>query len=1111
MFQSYTCRCVQATEGAKFMEIPMCRSFTRGFAFFLFLLALVARVWAQDTTAGIEGTVVDKAGFAVVNAKVMVTSLTTGIARQQQTDDNATFSFLALPVGDYRVEVTAPGFATWLEKVLHLNVSQKLRLPVELEIASASTAIEVSTTADVVQTSSTVLGSVVSGKEVLDLPLNGRNFSQLGLLQPGVRPMTAGLTEQGGSRRSGHAYAINGQRPESNNFVVDGTRTVNRIDGGFALKLPVDAIEEFKILTHTAPPEYGGTSGGNTTVVTRSGGNDLHGTFYEFVRNDLFDAKNYFSVNKEPLKQNQFGGTVGGPILKNKLFFFAYYEGFRNRQGITHGITVPTFLERSGDFSKSSTKPVDPQTGLPYPQDQIKAADFSPISTKILDWYPVPDTPDGSVATTTKVGQNDNNQGGATLDWMVSTNDAVAVRYAYAAQKNYNPFSILGSDTPGFPVGDYLDTHLGSIAETHTFSPRTIATFRVSLFRHYFLLEKRLSGLSPSGWGFGYGTTLASANGAPAILVAGYSNLGDPVIGPRYTTQNDFEESGSISHNMGAHSFKMGAGVRREQLNTKQGLYSNGQFTFNTLSGTGNAFANFLLGLPSTFQQAGGDFSRDLRAWDLDWFVQDEWRVSRRFLLNYGVRHEINTPYRELQNKLNAWIPGRQSVVHPEAAPGLLFPGDGGVPDTIAPTDNTAFMPRVGFSWDVTGNGSLVVHSGYAVFYDTLENGVGGPLRVASQTNPWTVVRSVPAGMNFQNPLGAISDPFVPGTFSHPASLFTIDSHLKPPYAQDWNLAIEQKIGGQVLTVSYVGTKGTHLPRFVEGNPAIYGPGATAQNADRRRLHAGCTAPTGPCAVGAVALLTGNSSSNYHAAEVHLTRAFSSGLGYNVSYTFSKTLDYVSSLHMAGPSPLLITGETDIAQNPFDLKAEYGPSLFDARHRLVACAIYDIPAFRNGRGLAHTMFGGWQINSIVTIASGTPFTVYDSRNVSLQAAHPSISGAWGDRPNVVSDPNAGPHKPGQWVSRSAFQQLDAVTQAGQFGNERRNSARGPGYGNLDLSFLKSIPISERWKMQIRAECFNATNHTNFGLPVNDLNSPSFGKIMSAASPRVLQLALKIMY
>lgn len=1076
---------------------------------FVLLATLVA--WSQDPISSIEGSVVDKTNLGIAAARVTVTSLSTGVTYTRSTDESGAFAFLALPVGDYRIEISAPDFTTFIEKSLHLNVSQNLRLPVELAIASTSTAIEVYGTADVVQTSTTVLGSVVSGKEVLDLPLNGRNFSQLGLLQTGVRPMTAGLTEQGGSRRSGHAYSINGQRPESNNFLVDGTRTVNRVDGGFVFKLPMDSIEEFKILTHTAPPEYGGTSGGNTTIVTRSGGNELHGTFCEFIRNDFFDAKNYFSANKEPLKQNQFGVTAGGPIVKNKLFFFAYYEGFRNRQGITHGITVPTLLERAGDFSQSATKPIDPTTGQRYPQDRVPSELFSSISNTILKWYPVPDVNTGNVATTTEVGGNHTDQGGAKLDWTLSPMDLIAVRYAYAGQANENPFSILGSDTPGFPVGDSLTTNLGSVAETHTFSPHTIGTFRISFFQHYFLLEQRLSGLTPASWGFGYGTTLASANGAPAIIVSGYSNLGDPVIGPRYTTQNDFEESGTVSHNVGAHSFKFGAGLRREQLNTQQGLYANGQYTFNTLSGTGNAFANFLLGMPSTFQQAGGDFLRDLRAWDVNWFAQDEWKVGRRLTLNYGVRHEINTPYSELQNKLNAWIPGRQSVVHPEAAPGLLFPGDPGVPNTIAHTDKTAFMPRIGLSWDVTGNGNLVVHSGYGIFYDTLENGVGGPLRVVSQTNPWTVVRSVPAGMNFQNPLINVSDPFVPGTFSHPASLFTIDSNLKPPYAQDWNLSMEQRLGAQSLSVSYVGTSGTHMPRFVEANPAVYGAGATAQNADRRRLYADCTAPTGPCGVGPVALLTGNSNSNYHAGQVRLARAFASGLAYNFSYTLSKTLDDVSSLHMAGPAPLLITGETDIAQNPFDVKAEYGPSLFDARQRFVATAIYDIPFFRERDGLTHLVLGGWQVNSILMLSSGTPFTVYDSRNVSLQATHPAISGTWGDRPNVVGDPNAGPHTPTQWVSRSAFQQLDAVLQAGQFGNERRNSVRGPGFGNLDLSLLKSFEINERWTTQFRAECFNATNHANFGLPVNDLNSPAFGKILSAASPRVLQFALKIMY
>ena len=421
-------------------------------------------------------------------------------------------------------------------------------------------------------------------------------------------------------------------------------------------------------------------------------------------------------------------------------------------------------------------------------------------------------------------------------------------------------------------------------------------------------------------------------------------------------------------------------------------------------------------------------------------------------------------------------------------------------------------MPRVGVSWDVFGSGRFVVHSAYGIFYDTLLNGVGGPIRAATQTAPWTVVRTRTGSINYADPLIGIANPFVAGTITQPVSLFTIDSALKPPYAQNWNLAFDARVLGQTLTVEYAGTKGTHLPRFMEGNPAVYSTGATAANADRRRLYADCTAPTGPCGVAAVAMLADITSSNYHAGEVRLSRSFSHGIGYNVSYTFSKTLDYVSSLHMTGPAPLLVTGELDIAQNPLDLSAEYGPSLFDARHRLVASAMWDLPLFRNSHGLLKWAFADWQLNSIASFNSATPFTVYDSRNVSLQASHPSISGAWGDRPDIVSDPNANaPHTVQQWVLPSAFHRLDAATKAGQFGNERRNAIRGPGFGNVDFSLLKTIPVSERWKMQFRAECFNAMNHPNFGIPVNDLNSPSFGEILSAGSPRVLQFALKVIY
>jgi hypothetical protein len=1074
------------------------------------LLLVCLSASAQDPTAVLEGQVADQTGGAIGGAQVSATNLKTGFVQKQVTGSGGTFAFLSLPAGEYELTAERAGFASFARKPLALSVNQTVRLDIVLQLAESRETLQVEEQAVLVQTSSNVLGSVVSRREVTDLPLNGRNFAQLGLLQLGVVPMTAGLAEQGGSRRSGHGYVVNGQRPESNNYLVDGARVVNRVDGGFALKPPIDAIEEFKILTHTAPPEYGGTSGSNTSIVMRSGSNELHGTLYEFLRNDKLDTRNFFVAQTEPLKQNQFGATLGGPIRHNRLFFSGYYEGYRNRQGITRGSTVPTPQQREGDFSASSSPLIDTTTGQTFPGNRLPPSSISPLSQNLLNYYPLGNvTP--SFYSSTQPMSNNADQAGAKLDWTNSASDTIAARYAFATGLNVNPFSILGADLPGFPVQDDLQTQLFSLTETHIMGS-SINTLRFSFFRHYFLLENRLSGLSPRALGFDYDSTYAAAAGAPFFIVSGYSNMGDPAIGPRNTTQSDFTLSDSVAHASGAHSFKLGGEFRRTRLNSIQGHYSNGAYNF-TNSPLSIPFANFLAGRPSTFTQAGGDFARDMWSWDLAAYAQDEWRPARGLTVNYGLRYEINTPFAEKDGKLNAFAPGRQSLVFPNAPTGVLFPGDPGVPDTIAPIYYWGLMPRAGLAWDISGNGKTVLRSSYAIFYDTLANGVGGPLRVATQALPWAVIRQASgSNVNFSQPLGAQSGLFQPGTFTLPANMFTIQNNLRPPYAQDWNIAIQQNLGSQVLELRYVGTKGTRLPRFIDGNPAVYSAGATAANANRRRIYAGCTADAAvPCTLGYAALVDGSTNSTYHAAQVSLSRQFNSGAGFMASYTFAKALDYVSSLHIAGPAPILVSGEMDLAQNPFNLAAEHGPSLFDARQRLVLHAMYETPWFKAEPGLRRALLSGWQLNGIATFASATPFTVYDSRNVALQAAIPPVAGTFASRPDLLSDPNLGPHTAQQWISPSAFRRLNAITEAGHFGNEGRNVCRGNGVANLDVSLVRNFPLAERASLQFRAESFNVMNHPNLGLPVNDLASPNFGRILEAGPPRLMQLGLKVVF
>lgn len=1089
----------------------------RGFSFLLGAALWACCVLAQDPTAVLEGEVRDQSGGAIQNASVEVRNLDTALALRQQTTVQGGFRFPLLPVGQYELTIGAENFAKVVRTPIVLSVGEVMRLPIRLQVAAAQETIVVEGDAPLVDTAGNTLGRVVTGREVYELPLNGRNFTQLGLLQSGVAPLTAGVATAGGTLRAGHAYAVNGQRPESNNFLVDGTRTVNRLDGGFALRVPVDAVAEFKILTHTAPPEYGGTSGATTSVVTRSGGNDFHGAVYEFLRNDKLDARNFFSAEVEPLKQNQFGGTVGGPIRKDKVFFFGYYEGFRNRQGLTQAAVVPTPEQRLGDFSKlTNPETGEPRplinylTGEPFPDGRVPAQLINPISLTVQDYYPAGNL-GPSLFSSTEIVTNDYDQVGAKTDFQLSDSDSLSFRFGYSTGSNINPLSIKGADVPGFPVGDDIATTLVTLSETHQFSPYLVHSFRAGFFRHDFLFDKRFNTTPPRELGFDYDSTLDVATGPPFFIVNGYASVGDPITGPRDSAQNSFEFYDSLSWFTGKHSFKFGGEFRRTQINAKQGIASNGFFVFAPFP-TSDPYANFLMGRPVVFFQAGGDMQRGMRNWDLAGYAQDEWRIAPNFTMNIGLRYEISTPFGETRGRINAFKPGVQSTVDPTAPRGLLFPDDEGVPDRIAPLYYGGLSPRFGIAWDPSGDGKLSVRAGYGIFWDGFTNGASAVFQAPLSALPWTQAYQIPGPFfDFANPFGT-RPPFDQKTYPGPTTVLTVEDVMKPAYAQDWNLSIQRSfLDDYLIEARYVGTRANRLPRFIEGNPAVFGPGATAQNADRRRLYAGCTAPNAPCDFASVGLLVNATSSAYHSGQVTLSRRFSTGAGFQLSYWYSKALDYASSLNLSGSAPQLVAGENDLPQNPFDWNAEHGPSLFDARHRVTLSFLYAIPGFRDSSGLAKALLDGWQFNGILSLSTATPFTAYDSSNVSLQGSHPEVTGFFSSRPDLVSDPDEGPHTAEQWVSRSAFRRLDPLTEAGKFGNSGRNIARGDGIGNLDLSLLKDFQISERVRLQFRAEVFNLTNHPNFALPVNDLASPSFGRILEAGPARLIQFGLKLIF
>jgi hypothetical protein len=464
-----------------------------------------------------------------------------------------------------------------------------------------------------------------------------------------------------------------------------------------------------------------------------------------------------------------------------------------------------------------------------------------------------------------------------------------------------------------------------------------------------------------------------------------------------------------------------------------------------------------------------------------------------------------------VQNRVTGFIPGMKSTVRPDAPVGLVFPGDAGIPDGIAHSFN-AVMPRLGAAWDPTGRGTWALRASYGLFYDQFQNGSGTASQVPVSSIPWAQFNQYSgAGLNFQNPYAGRTFP-APNSFVRPSTVFTIDTNAKPPYTQDWNVSVERSLFDKYLVaVRYVGARTERLPRNIEDNPAVYGPGATAQNADRRRVYANCPADGSPCDFSTIAMLSYITHARYEGLQVSGSRQYAGGLGFNVSYWLSKTNDELSSMNLSGAAAKPLAGENDLAQNPFDLGGEYGPSLFDARHRFVASASWEPRLGANAPAGVRAIFGGWQVNGIATFNSGTPFTVSDSANVALQANSPPISGFPASRPNLVGDPNSGPHTVDAWMSRSAFRRLDPIADAGKFGNAPRNAVRGPAYGDLDVSLVRTFTLTGRTRLQFRAEAFNVTNHVNFGLPVADINSANFGRILSAGSPRLLQFALKLMF
>jgi Carboxypeptidase regulatory-like domain len=1102
--------------------------YVRGRIGFGVLAALLLAVSseAQQTSGSIRGVVTDPSGALVAGVQVTVRQTETGLTRSAVSDAYGVYVVIELPIGIYRLEATVPGFQTYAQEGIELNVNATPDVPVRLVLGTPEQRVEVLAGAAMIESTVSTLGQTVFGGEILSLPLNGRDFSQLGTLQPGVVPLTPGLAEAGGSLRDGQAYAVNGQRPESNHFLIDGASNFDTVDGGFVLKPPVDAIAEFRILTLNADAEFGHSAGSTTNIVTRSGSNELHGSLWEFLRNDALDARNFFASETEPLRRNQFGAALGGPIRRDETFLFGYYEGVRNREGITRRSTVPSLLERQGDFSamcqtgfdaNGFCQDADPSHQLfnvfanaPVPYNQLPG--IHPLSQGLIDLFPEPNSGTNFFVSTETLGE-DSDQFGIRLDHYLTPDDSLNVRYSLSDGTRTNPLPPSGASVPGFPVGEEHRAQNLVVQETRIFGPGTVGVFRFSFLRNKFLFGLRSGETTPQDLGFQYSSSLAIATGAPFIQVNGYTTVGDPITGPRNTDQNSFDYSAALTWISGRHELKFGGGYQHERIDILQGIATNGFFVFDAFPIT-NAFASFLAGQPVFFLQGRGEFPRDIRGRSLNAYLQDKLRVRDGLTLNLGVRYELPFPYVEAEDRQSLWIPGRQSQVVPGAPGGLLYPGDPGVPRGLIQTFSKAFSPRIGVAWDPLGDGDWLVTSGYGVFYDPYYTGQGGPLQTPISAPPY--LQTAQVGLpNFADPFNGT--PPGPNQFVTPMTNLTLSPDLSLPYAQNWHLNVERSLTDDLLfEVGYIGTRGTHLPRFVEGNPAVYVPGqSTPDNADQRRLYSGCTLADSPadCIYSSTGLIAGVSSSTYHALESSLRMRELHGVSFLASYTLSKALDDVSSFNMTGSAAMPVAGENDLAQDPFDLSAEWGRSLFDVRQRFVLSYEWDLPFWTAPETWYQHALGDWHLSGIATVMSGAPFTVFDSRDIAAKGGAPEITGFSSQRPDRVpgEDPNAGPRQVDNWLNAAAFAPLDATADAGRFGTAGRNTVDGPGYFNWDFAAYKNLSVTEATSLQIRAEFFNILNHVNFRLPDSDVSSPTYNQIRAALPPRLIQFGLKLVF
>ena len=1052
-----------------------------------------ARASAQ-ASGQINGTVTDATGGVLPGVTVEATNTATGVTRSAISGADGLYTLPLLQPGNYNVKASLQGFRSQQRDGVRVTVTETARLTFQLEIGGLTETTVIVAEVSLVETSNATHGIVIDEKKVVDLPLNGRNFTQLGTLIPGVVAPPGGLGGQSGDATPGGfgnatgGFNVNGMRNQSNNFLMDGATNNDTFNTGFVLRPPPDAIQEFKILTHAFGAEYGRNAGSVVNVVTKSGSNTASGAAWEFNRNDALNSRNYFAPQtqaKPELKQNQFGAAFGGPLMRNRLFGFGYYEGYRNDSGTTTNVVVLSEAQRRGDFGSTAIR--DPLTGQPFTGNIIPSNRISPAATQLLnDFVPLPNSPGNRYIVSPTISDS-RDQFGVRFDYQLGSRQSVLGRYMRSNTDRLTPKIIAPIDQRALAT-----LQDGLVSHNFVISSRIINQARFSVNR-ISANPAVTSGLSPRSYGINFANTNPIAAGLPSIAVSGFFGGGNAALGDAQQPFVDrvnhvWQLADDMTWITGRHSMKFGVDIRREAMRIAFINRPNGDLTF---SGglSGNAAADFLLGFPAQARATTQQAIQEGYGWLFAGYAQDEFRITSRLTLNLGVRYELPTPFIDVNDAITGFRTGIQSQKYPAAPRGLVYPGDPDVPRGVVPTDKNNVAPRLAVAWDPQGDGRMSIRSAFGVFYDALA-GQGDFFQSGVLSPPFTplIELNTPTPITLADPLAAVAGP--PNPFPANLTIIGWGDDFNSPYAYHFNAGVQRQLFSRVGTeVSYVGSRGHNLPIFMEINPGVYAAGQTARGARVMPAYS-LVRPTFPIA-----------RSWYDSLQASVRMLPSRGLNFLASYTLGKTTDHVSGLNIGGEArPVLPVAQGDEASIARALEFEKGPALFDARHRFVVSFGYELPGLEDSAALVRAIAGGWQLNGIYQAQTGFPLTVTQGTVLDIRYMT--------SRPDVTCDPNEGPKTTAQWFNTSCFTTLTLAQTGERPGNAGRNTVRGPGFQRTDLSVFKNFTFAARHRIQIRIEGFNIFNQARFGQPNGTIGTAPFGQITTAEDGRVIQLGIK---